>query len=366
MPPTATDGTRTYDVSPSADPSILTPVAEHDDLREIVRAVVAKSDDTWTRLMSELEIGTLAVPESSGGAGFGLREVGVVLEETGGALRPEPILSSAFVAVQALLLADDPRNTADLLDAVASGREIAAVAWHSATDAAAEPSNGAWILHGSAGHVLQVEGADHLVMPASTENGLALFTVNLHQEGTSSQARQVLDETRPVSDVFLAAAEAALLVRPDGFTDAWSRVTTAAAIGVAAEHTGMTAHLLETTTAYLLERHQFGRAIASFQAIKHRLADLLVDLERARSASRYAAAMFDQDPVEAVLAARIAAAICQDAVIRAAHESVQLHGGIGFTWEHPAHLYVRRALGDEGLFGSSRAHRAAVAQLVGL
>ena len=128
----------------------------------------------------------------------------------------------------------------------------------------------------------------------------------------------------------------------------------------------MTAHLLETTTAYLLERHQFGRAIASFQAIKHRLADLLVDLERARSASRYAAAMFDQDPVEAVLAARIAAAICQDAVIRAAHESVQLHGGIGFTWEHPAHLYVRRALGDEGLFGSSRAHRAAVAQLVGL
>ena len=108
MPPSSPAGPRTYDVSPSADPSILTPVAEHDDLRDIVRAIVAKSDDTWQRLMSEVEIGTLAVPEALGGAGFGLREVGVVLEETGGALLAEPILSSAVVAVQALLTSADP------------------------------------------------------------------------------------------------------------------------------------------------------------------------------------------------------------------------------------------------------------------
>ncbi len=364
MPPSSPAGPRTYDVSPSADPSILTPVAEHDDLRDIVRAIVAKSDDAWQRLMSEVEIGTLAVPEALGGAGFGLREVGVVLEETGGALLAEPILTSAVVAVQALLTSADPDQ--ELMDAVASGREIATVAWSSPTGLTAELVDGRWLLDGSVRHILHAETADHLIVPASTETGTALFAVGLDQEAVSIQARRVLDETRPLGDVSLAGAEATLLVGPDDFAQVWSTVTTAAAIGVAAEHTGMAAHLLETTTAYLLERQQFGRAIASFQAIKHRLADLLVDLERARSASRYAAAMFDQDPLAARLAARVAAAICQDVVIRAAHESVQLHGGIGFTWEHPAHLYVRRALGDEGLFGSSRNHRAAVAELVGI
>lgn len=364
MSPSSPAGPRTYEVSPSADPSILTPVAEHDDLRDIVRAIVAKSDDTWNRLMSEVEIGTLAVPEALGGAGFGLREAGVVLEETGGALLAEPILASAVVAVQALLASADPDER--LLDAVASGREIATVAWPSPSDVTAELVDGVWALDGLVQHVLHAETADRLIVPSTTETGTALFTVDLHQDTVSVEARTVLDETRPLGDASLARANAALLVRPDDFAQAWSTVTTAAAIGVAAEHTGMAAHLLESTTAYLLERQQFGRAIASFQAIKHRLADLLVDLERARSASRYAAAMFDQDPGAAVLAARIASATCQDVVIRAAHESVQLHGGIGFTWEHPAHLYVRRALGDEGLFGSSRTHRAAVAELVGL
>lgn len=380
MPTSPIAGARTYDISPSADPSILTPVAEHDDLRDIVRAVVAKSgsparsltteaspsDDTWQRLMSELEIGTLAVPESLGGAGFGLREVGVVLEETGAALLPEPILTSAVVAVQALLASADPRSTADLLDAVSSGRQIAAVAWPAPSETRATSSHDTWVLDGSALRVPHAASARHLVLPASTTTGTALFVVDLQQDAISISARRVLDGTRPLGDVAMTGAAAVLLAGPADFTRAWSTVTTAAAIGLAAEHTGMAAHLLESTTAYLLERQQFDRAIASFQAIKHRLADLLVDLERARSASRYAAAVFDQDPGAAALAARVAAAVCQDVVIRAAHESVQLHGGIGFTWEHPAHLYVRRALGDEGLFGSGRTHRAAVAELVGI
>ena len=115
-----------------------------------------------------------------------------------------------------------------------------------------------------------------------------------------------------------------------------------------------------------MQRHQFGRPLASFQAIKHRLADVLVDLERARSAARYAAAVFDQDPFSAELPSAVAAAVCTDAVIRVAHETVQLHGGIGFTWEHPAHYYLRRALGDEAAFGPARADRALVAELLGL
>jgi acyl-CoA dehydrogenase len=124
--------------------------------------------------------------------------------------------------------------------------------------------------------------------------------------------------------------------------------------------------MLDLTRTYLGQRQQFGRPLASFQVIKHRLADILVDLERARSAARYAAVAFDQDPATAGVPSAVAGAICTDAVIRAAHETVQLHGGIGFTWEHPAHYYLRRALGDEAVFGSARAHRALLADLLGL
>ncbi|KAA1397656.1 acyl-CoA dehydrogenase family protein [Aeromicrobium ginsengisoli] len=363
MPATST-AARTFDAAPAADPSILTPVPEHDDLREIVRAVVAKADGTWDRLMSELEIGSLAVPEALSGAGFGLREVGVVLEETGAALLPDPVLTSAVVAVQAVIAADQPAD--DLLEAISSGREVATVTWASPHDVRATPSGDGWTLVGTTERIPHAETAQHLIVPATTDAGTALFVVDLRHDAVTTRTRQVLDDTRPLADVSIAKAPARLLVGPERFDDVWHTVQTAGAIGVAAEHTGMATHLLETTTAYLLERQQFGRAIASFQAIKHRLADLLVDLERARSASRYAAAIFDADPEAATLPARIAAAVCQDVVIRAAHESVQLHGGIGFTWEHTAHLYVRRALGDEGLFGSSRAHRAAIADLVGL
>jgi len=137
-------------------------------------------------------------------------------------------------------------------------------------------------------------------------------------------------------------------------------------VALAAEHVGMVDAMLELTRTYAGQRHQFGRPLASFQVIKHRLADMLVDLERARSAARYAAAVFDQDPAAATLPAAVAGAICTDAAIRVAHETVQLHGGVGFTWEHPAHFYVRRALGNEAVFGSSRTHRARIAELLAL
>ena len=131
----------------------------------------------------------------------------------------------------------------------------------------------------------------------------------------------------------------------------------------------MIGHLLDLTRDYVVQREQFGRPIGSFQAVKHRIADMLVDRERALSASRYAAALLDDPAVatdEADLAAAVAASVCQDAVVRVAHEAIQLHGGIGFTWEHRAHYYLRRALGDEGLFGSARRHRADIASLIGV
>ena len=135
-------------------------------------------------------------------------------------------------------------------------------------------------------------------------------------------------------------------------------------LALACENTGIADALLQMTLEHVKTRHQFGRPIGSFQAIKHRLADMLVELERARSAARYAAAVHDEDPDEARLAIAVAGAVCSDAAVHAAHEAVQLHGGVGFTWEHSAHSYFRRVLGNEALQGDSRTHRARIADLL--
>jgi acyl-CoA dehydrogenase len=137
-------------------------------------------------------------------------------------------------------------------------------------------------------------------------------------------------------------------------------------LGLAAEHVGMMDHLLSITRDHVLAREQFGRPIGSFQAIKHRMADVLVDLEKSRSAVLGAAAALDRDPDAASVATTVAAAVSTEAVVRVAHEAIQLHGGVGFTWEHPAHFYLRRALGDEGWAGDARHHRARLASLLGV
>jgi alkylation response protein AidB-like acyl-CoA dehydrogenase len=174
-----------------------------------------------------------------------------------------------------------------------------------------------------------------------------------------------IDGSRPQAEVFFDDSPATVLVAGEPAVHAIERLRTVRDIAVAAEHAGMTARLLDTVVGYVEQRRQFGRQIGSFQAVKHRLADVLVDRERALSAVRYAAAVFDIDPADAAVPTAIAASVCIDAALRAAHETVQLHGGIGFTWEHAAHLYLRRALGDEGLYGSGREHRARVADLLG-
>jgi len=177
---------------------------------------------------------------------------------------------------------------------------------------------------------------------------------------------EVLDHTRQQARLDLDAAPAYLVAGPEDLPVVLADLTTLSAIALAAEHVGMIDAMLEMIRTYAGQRHQFGRPLASFQIIKHRLADLLVDLERSRSSARYAAAAFDHDPASAALPAAVAGATCTEAVIRAALENVQLHGGVGFTWEHPAHFFVRRALGDEAGFGSARMHRARIGELLGI
>ena len=356
---------------PEADPSVMTSVAEHADLRDIARSMLARaadheqvraaaastrgwSDGLWSRLNDELGVGAMLVPEGLGGAGFGLRDVVVILEESGAALLPEPVLFSAVLAATALAGADDPADVSELLSGVMAGTTIGTVCLQSA-DVAVDGT----LLSGTLARVVVAAEADVVIV----RSGQGVHAVRLDAPGVTVRPLEVMDPTRRQAEIVLDAAPSITLSEGAAAERAWARLARTATIASAAEHVGMIARQLAATVEFVSQRQQFGRAIGSFQAVKHRLADVAVDLERARSAVVYAAVLHDEDP-DAALPAAVAGAVATDAVVRAVHEAVQLHGGIGFTWEHAAHFYVRRALGDEGLFGSARRHRQDVATLV--
>ncbi|MDX2355894.1 acyl-CoA dehydrogenase family protein [Dietzia sp. PP-33] len=377
-----TQQTRT--ARPEADPSIILPTPEREELRAVVAQFVSRhgdhegirqsvetdlgySDARWRTLNDELQVAALAVPEELGGHGFGFADLGVVLEETGAALLPEPILASAVVACQALVRADDPDSVADLLGEVMEGTRTVGVALDAevtlATGGAGPVTDGA--VDGTVEGVLWGQTVDSLVVVADSGGEQVLVIVDL--TGASRQAREVVDLTRRRADLRLEAAPARVLVGAGRFGDAVRELHLITGAALAAEHAGIAARLLDDTVAYVGQRHQFGRPIGSFQAIKHRLADMLVDRERARSAAMYALAVLDEDGATDVdLAVAVASSVCADAVTASAYEAIQLHGGIGFTWEHSAHFYLRRALGDEGAFGGGRQARRSIADLVGV
>jgi alkylation response protein AidB-like acyl-CoA dehydrogenase len=371
---------------PEADASVLAPVAEHEDLRKVMRDLLQShasheqvrrsteapegySTELWSLLNDEMSVGSLAVPEDRGGLGFGLGVLAVVLEEAGRALLPEPLLASAVLGARAVSAAPAGSVPDEIVSGVLEGRLVATVALEANADSAltASSAGSSYTVTGRIDRVLHGAAADLLVVPATTGAEESLYLVDLRGAGVVGRtALETLDHTRRQARVELDAAPAHLVAGPEDLPAVRSELTTLAAVALAAEHVGMIDAMLEMIRTYAGQRHQFGRPLASFQVIKHRLADLLVDLERSRSAARYAAAAFDQDPVSAALPAAVAGAVCTDAVIRTALETVQLHGGVGFTWEHPAHYFVRRALGDEAGFGSARVHRARIADLLGI
>ena len=371
---------------PVADASVLAPVAEHEDLRKVVRDILQShatheqvrraadsargySAELWALLNEEMSVGALAVPESGGGLGFGIAELAVLLEEAGRALLPEPLLVSSTLGVRAVLAAPAGSIPGHLVDGVIRGALVATVATGPEADADLQVSDGdgQLTISGRVGPALLGATADLVVVGAGVPGGESTYLVDLRGEGQATRTElESLDRTRRLALLDLTAAPGYLVAGPEDRTVLCTELATLARVALAAEHVGMIAAMLDLTTTYLRQRHQFGRALASFQVIKHRLADMLVDLERARSAARYAAAAFDRDPATAVLPSAVAGAICTDAVVRVAHETVQLHGGIGFTWEHPAHYYLRRALGDEAFFGAARADRALIADVLEL
>lgn len=327
------------------------------DLRASVRKVLDKhctperlgaiydgDDQVSTPLWSDfvdLGLPGLLVPESLGGAGASAREAAAVLEEIGRAAAPTPYLTSSVVATTTLVALGDTT----ILPSLASGEQTAALL--------VPPSA---LRHGPSASTVVGLPADVLLLP----DGDALYAVR----GAATTPVSSLDMTRPLAEVDLAGAERTLVS-----SDAAAAIDAGLLMGaglLAGEQVGLARWALETTIAYLKERRQFGRVVGGFQAIKHRLADLYAEVEQADAAARYAAATLALDDPDAQVAVAVAAAYCGEVAVHACEEAIQLHGGIGMTWEHPAHLHLKRAKADAILLGSPEAHRQALGVLVDL
>jgi len=333
------------------------------------------ADTALWRELAAIGAAGLPVPEESGGAGASLRESAVVAEELGRAVAPVPFLGSAVLATSALL-ACGPQAAAEL-DAPARGESTAAFAVALATPPGAAFPEGVrergGRLDGTVRGVVDAPAADTLVVPATGPEGPGMYVVSAGEARITPVVS--LDLTRPLADIALEDAAGRRVASGADAEQALRRALVAGAALLSAEQLGVAQWALDATVDYVKDRTQFGRPIGSFQAIKHRLADLWVSISQARAVVRSAAsaAAAAQEPdagaaehAEAELNASLAQAFVSPVAVQATEEAVQLHGGIGFTWEHPAHLYLKRAKSDALALGTAERHRLALAGLVDL
>jgi alkylation response protein AidB-like acyl-CoA dehydrogenase len=328
----------------------------------------------WRTLAAEVGCAGLLIPESHGGAGASYREAAVVAEEAGRAVAPVPYLGSAVVATAAVLSAGHE----ELLSGLAGATVTAALAVPFATKPGVrqaltvrvtqpQPGDAAGQarLTGVISGVADALPASVLLVPADGVPS-GLYAVDVSDPGVTIAPVVSLDQTRALADLTLDRVPGRPLASGPAADRAVASALVAGAAMLAAEQLGVAERCLEMTVAYLKERYQFARPIGSFQALKHRAADLWVAISQARAASRYAAACLADGDADAPVAVALAKAACGDAATLAAQECVQLHGGIGFTWEHPAHLYLKRATSSSIAFGTPDWHRASLASLASL
>ena len=329
--------------------------------------------DVWQQMSEQMGLQSLIIPEEFGGQGFGYVELIVVLEEMGRSLLCAPFFSSVVLAANTLIHSGDESAKAELLPQIASGT-IATLAFteengkwdQSGITMQASESDGGYTLDGSKMYVLDGNTAEIILVAAQTANGISLFNVNAEAEGLTRTSLATMDQTRKQSKIDFSGTPATLIGEEGKGWDILSTVLDLAAVGLAAEQVGGAQMCLDMAVEYAKVRVQFGRPIGSFQAIKHKCADMLLEVESAKSAAYYAgwcaAEMNDELPSTASLAK----AYCSEAYFHAAAENIQIHGGIGFTWEHPAHLYFKRAKSSELLFGDPTYHRELLAQRIGI
>ncbi|MFG2129132.1 acyl-CoA dehydrogenase family protein [Streptomyces sp. NPDC048751] len=314
----------------------------------------------WAQAADQLRLPGLAIPEEYGGDGFGPVELGVVLEEMGRALLCAPFFATVVLAAQALLASKDTEACARHLPGIAAGRTTATLAvaedngsWDPAlVSARAVPAgDGGWRLKGRKSFVIDGTTADLLLVVARTVAGPSLFAVDREATGLAVQPMETLDATRAMARLTFEGVPATLVGADGQGGRIMTTVLDTASVALAAEQAGGARRCLEMSTEYARSRHQFGRPIGSFQAVKHKCADMLVQVELAEASSREAARLAAEGSADFAVAAAVAHACCSRAYLVAAMENIQVHGGIGFTWEHPAHLYFRRAKSSQLLFG---------------
>jgi alkylation response protein AidB-like acyl-CoA dehydrogenase len=341
-------------------------LVDHSPSTEVRRLMATEQgfdSTTWSRLAGELGVCGIHVPEAFGGAGLGITELGIVIEEMGRTLFCGPFFSSTVLAATAIREAGHEEQKQSLLPAIASGTCRATYTLTSA--------NGNWDprlteltvdgehrLRGACHFVVDGHTADIIVALARHDDGeLSLYVVDGNADGVVRTQRDVLDPTRKLASVDFRDVCAQPLGDRRGGAEVATTVLHVAVIALANEMIGGASHMLESALAYTRQRMQFGRKISSFQAIKHRLADLLLDVELARSAAYYAAAACDADDSNLPALASLAKSACADAYMRAAAECIQPHGGIGFTWDHDTHLWYKRAKSSEVFLGDPAWHR---------
>ncbi|TML62804.1 MAG: acyl-CoA dehydrogenase [Actinobacteria bacterium] len=344
------------------------------EVRRLMETEEGFDPAVWRQMAEQLGLQGLAIPEEYGGSGFTYVELVVVLEEMGRALLCAPYFSTIALAANTILHSGDDAARKELLPGIASGETIATLAFtedNGRWDAegitmTATKSGGAYTLDGHKMFVLDGHTAGVIVVAARTGDGISLFQVAGDASGLGRTALQTMDQTRKQARLEFSGVPAKLIGAEGKGWDTLGRVLDLAAVALAAEQVGGAQKCLDMAVDYAKVRVQFGRPIGSFQAIKHKCADMLLEVESAKSAAYYAgwaaAELNDELPVVASLAK----AYCSDAYFHAAAENIQIHGGIGFTWEHDAHLYFKRAKSSELLLGDPTYHRELLAQRIGI
>lgn len=335
----------------------LTDGASADVVRAAVEGPTGFDADLWRNLAGELGFAGLMVPEEFGGLGLGAVEMALVLEETGRVLAPVPYFETAVLAVQAVLAAGSDAQKQALLPRLAAGAPA------SFAGTATRPTLADGKLSGVADFATFAHVAELIVVATSDDS---LVVLEADTPGLTIEALPALDRTRRFAKLTfdVAVSPEQVLGTAGGAKAAIARVLTIGAGLLAAEQTGGAQYSLDATVEYAKQRVQFGRLIGSFQAYKHMLADMMLLVEASRSAAYYAAAAIDEDGEELAEACHVARGYVSDAYRSISGDAIQLHGGIGFTWEHHAHLYFKRARATASWLGSPDAHREALAALL--
>jgi alkylation response protein AidB-like acyl-CoA dehydrogenase len=328
----------------------------------------------WKQMGEQLGLQGLAIPEEYGGSGYGYIELIVILEEMGRRLLAAPYFSSVVLAANTLIHSGDDAAKKAHLPGIATGETIATLAFteesgrwdEEGITVAATQSGDGWTISGTKSYVLDGHVADLILVAARTGAGVSIFAVPSDASGLTRTLLTTMDQTRKQAKLDFAGTPATLVGTDGGGWAVIERVLDLAAVALAAEQVGGAQFVLDMAVQYAKDRIQFGRPIGSFQAIKHKCADMLLEVESAKSAAYYAGWCAAELNDELPSVAALAKAYCSEAYFHATAENIQIHGGIGFTWEHPAHLYFKRAKSSELLFGDPSYWRELLAQRIGI